>query len=88
MRPEIPAHFEQSYQRLLNCLKLGGLQPKTIELYSHGVRRAGAYFDYQIDALTKHQIDRLFCAYHRHTILACIQTRFVWVEVLLCQGVG
>lgn len=60
MRPEIPAHFEQSYQRLLNCLKLGGLQPKTIALYSHGVRRAGAYFDYRIDALTKHPLTDYF----------------------------
>lgn len=60
MRLEIPAHFEQSYQRLLNCLKLGGLQPKTIELYSHGVRRAGTFFDYQIDALTKHQLTDYF----------------------------
>lgn len=60
MKPQIPAHFAQSYQRLLNCLKLGGLQPKTIELYSHGVRRAGAYFDYQIDELTKLQLTEYF----------------------------
>lgn len=58
--PHIPAHFESNYQRLLNSLKLGGLQPKTIELYSHGVRRAGAYFDYQIDDLTKHQLTDYF----------------------------
>ena len=34
--PHIPAHFELNYQRLLNSLKLGGMQPKTIALYSHG----------------------------------------------------
>ena len=60
MTPQIPAHFEQNYQHLLSCLKLGGLQPKTIALYSHGVRRAGAYFDYQIDALTRRQLTDYF----------------------------
>ncbi len=58
--PPIPAHFEQSYQRLLNCLKLAGMQPKTIALYSHGVRRAGAYFDYRIGALSKPQLTDYF----------------------------
>ena len=58
--PQIPSHFEQNYQRLLNCLKLGGMQPKTIELYSHGVRRAGAYFDYRIDGLSKPQLTDYF----------------------------
>lgn len=60
MTPQIPAHFEQSYQRLLNCLKLAGMQPKTIELYSRGVRRAGTYFDYRIDDLTKLQLTEYF----------------------------
>ena len=58
--PPIPAHFEPNYQRLLNCLKLGGMQPKTIELYSHGVRRAAVYFDYRIDDLTKPQLTEYF----------------------------
>ena len=60
MKPQIPAHFQQNHQRLLNCLKLGGMQPKTIALYSHGVRRAGAYFDYRIDDLTKPQLTDYF----------------------------
>lgn len=60
MTPHIPDQFESNYQRLLNCLKLGGLQPKTIELYSHGVRRAGAYFNYQIDDLTRLQLTEYF----------------------------
>ena len=34
MTPKIPAHFQQNYQRLLNCLKLAGMQPKTVALYS------------------------------------------------------
>jgi len=56
----IPTHFEPNYQRLLNCLKLGGMQPKTIELYSRGVRRAGAYFDYCIDDLSRLQLTDYF----------------------------
>ena len=60
LSPHIPAHFEPNHQRLLNCLKLGGMQPKTIELYSHGVRRAAAYFDYRIDDLTKLQLTDYF----------------------------
>ena len=64
MKPQIPArisaHFESNYQRLLNSMKLGGLQPKTIALYSHGVRRAAAYFNDQIDDLTKPQLTDYF----------------------------
>jgi site-specific recombinase XerD len=60
MTQQIPAHFETNHQRLLNCLKLAGMQPKTIELYSHGVRRAAAYFDYRIDDLTKPQLTEYF----------------------------
>ena len=60
MTPHIPVHFEPNHQRLLNCLKLGGLQPKTVELYSHGVRRAAAYFNDQIDDLTKPQLTEYF----------------------------
>jgi site-specific recombinase XerD len=60
MKPQIPAHFESNFQRLLKCLKLGGLQPKTIELYSHGVRRAAAYFNDQIDDLTRIQLTDYF----------------------------
>lgn len=60
MTPQIPVHFKQNYQRLLKCLRLGGLQPKTIKVYSNGVRRAGAYFDYRIDKLTKLQLTDYF----------------------------
>ncbi|NDU91616.1 MAG: tyrosine-type recombinase/integrase [Ferrovum sp.] len=60
MTPQIPVHFEQNYQRLLKCLRLGGLQPKTIKVYANGVCRAGAYFDYRIDELTKLQLTDYF----------------------------
>lgn len=56
MTPEFPSHFACNYQCLLNRLKLHGMQPKTIALYSHGVRRAEDYFDYRIDDLTKLQL--------------------------------
>ena len=36
------------------------MQPKTIALYSHGVRRAGEYFDYRIDDLTRLQLTDYF----------------------------
>ena len=36
------------------------MQPKTIALYSHGVRRAGDYFDYRIDDLTRLQLTDYF----------------------------
>lgn len=58
--PHLPAHFETNYRRLLNCLKLGGMQPKTIELYSRGIRRACVYFNDQIDDLTKPQLTNYF----------------------------
>jgi len=33
--------FNTYYQKHLKCLKLGGLQPKTIEAYSRAIRRIG-----------------------------------------------
>ena len=60
MKPQFTPHFEQNYQRHLKCLKLNGMQPKTIEAYSHAVRRAGEYFEYEIDALTQHQLSDYF----------------------------
>lgn len=36
------------------------MQPKTIEAYSLAVRRAGEYFEYQIDALTEQQLTGYF----------------------------
>ncbi len=60
MAPHIPDQFESNYQCLLKCLKLAGMQPKTIELYSRGIRRAGVYFGYQIDALSKPQLTHYF----------------------------
>lgn len=57
---EIPDSFAQNYERLLKRLKLRGMQPKTIESYSHGVRRAAAHFNYRIDDLNKGQLTDYF----------------------------
>jgi integrase/recombinase XerD len=60
IKPQFPADFEKNYQTHLKRLELNGMQPKTIEAYSHAVRRAGKYFDYQIDALTEDQFTEYF----------------------------
>ena len=60
MTSEFPAQFACNYHCLLNRLKLHGMQPKTIALYSHGVRRARGYFDYRIDDLTRLQLTDYF----------------------------
>lgn len=48
--------FNKLYQKHLKCLKLAGLQPKTIEAYSRAIRRIGNYFDCRIDHLTLDQL--------------------------------
>lgn len=60
IKPQIPPDFEQNYQTHLKRLKLNGMQPKTIEAYSHAVRRAGKYFHYRINALTVSQLTEYF----------------------------
>ena len=60
MKHEFPQPFAQNYECLLKRLKLRGMQSKTIESYSHGVRRAAAHFDYQIDDLNKNQLTDYF----------------------------
>jgi integrase/recombinase XerD len=53
--PEDP-QFSEYYQKHLKCLKLAGMQPKTIEAYSRAIRRIGNYFDCRIDNLTNDQL--------------------------------
>ena len=48
--------FNKYYRKHQKCLKLGGLQPKTIEAYSRAIRRIGNYFDSRIDSLTSDQL--------------------------------
>lgn len=55
MTPSSYANFKQNYQTHLNHLKLKGLQPKTIEAYTHAIRRI-EYFNEQIDNLSEQQL--------------------------------
>jgi integrase/recombinase XerD len=48
--------FNKYYSTHCKYLKLKGLQPKTIEAYSRGIRRIGNYFDARIDNLTTDQL--------------------------------
>jgi site-specific recombinase XerD len=52
--------FGRLYQSHLKHLKLKGLQPKTIDAYARAIRRAGAYFDRRIEALTEAQLADYF----------------------------
>ena len=48
--------FKHDYETLLQYLRLKGLQPKTIEAYSRGMRRIGLYFDLQVTDLSEQQL--------------------------------
>jgi integrase/recombinase XerD len=37
-------------------MALRGLSPKTVALYSHGVRRAAGYFGFEMDNLSREQL--------------------------------
>ena len=45
MNPTEQARFNILYERLLQALKLQGMQPKTIAAYSRAVRRVADFFD-------------------------------------------
>lgn len=53
LSPVAATNFDSNYLLHQKHLKLKGLQPKTIEAYSRAIRRAGDYFDHQIDHLTE-----------------------------------
>lgn len=53
--PDDP-HFNKYYRKHLKYLKLGGMQPKTIEAYSRAIRRIGNYFNCRINNLTTDQL--------------------------------
>lgn len=60
MEPTPACSFEQRYQTHLQHLQLKGLQPKTVDAYARAIRRMGAYFDHQIDALSPAQLTDYF----------------------------
>ncbi len=61
--PEIAGHraeFDRQYSSLLQHLRLKGMQRKTIEAYSHGIRRLGERFGWRIEALSDAQLAEHF----------------------------
>lgn len=56
MTPSTHEQFNHNYSRHCKRLKLHGFQPKTIDAYSRAIRRIGAYFDFQIEALSQDQL--------------------------------
>ncbi len=48
--------FDSDYKKHFNCLKLNGLQPKTIDAYLRAIRRIGNYFNCQINDLSPDQL--------------------------------
>jgi integrase/recombinase XerD len=54
------AIFKQNYQTHLKHLRLKGLQSKTIDAYARAIRRAGEYFDHQINDLSEAQLTNYF----------------------------
>lgn len=58
-KPNDP-QFNKYYRKHLKCLKLAGLQPKTIEAYARVIRRIGNYFDCRVENLTLDQLLNYF----------------------------
>lgn len=56
MTPSTDSKFNHYYTLHCKHLMLKGLQPKTIEAYSHAIRRIGAHFHYEIEALSEEQL--------------------------------
>ena len=60
MKSEPNDRFKQNYEAHRKHLRLKGLQPATIRAYSRAIEHVGAYFGYQIDALTPEQLTDYF----------------------------
>jgi len=56
MKPSIESKYNHYYSLHCKHLKLKGLQPKTIEAYSRGIRRIADYFDGHLDDLSQEQL--------------------------------
>ena len=44
IKPPFPPEFQQNYDIHRKRLTLNGMRPKTIEAYTHALRRAASYF--------------------------------------------
>jgi hypothetical protein len=53
MTPSIESKYNHYYSQHCKHLKLQGLQPKTIEAYSRGIRRIADYFNGHLDDLLR-----------------------------------
>ncbi len=60
MTPSIESKYNHYYSLHCKHLKLQGLQPKTIEAYSRGIRRISEYFDGHLDDLSQEQLLNYF----------------------------
>ncbi len=60
MKSSAKRTFDRHFKQLQQHLHLKGLQPKTIAAYERGVRRMGAYFDYDIVVLDEQQLLEYF----------------------------
>ncbi len=56
MTSSIKSKYNHYYSQHCKHLKLQGLQPKTIEAYSRGIRRIADYFDGHLDDLSQDQL--------------------------------
>ena len=56
MTPSIESKYNHYYSQHCKHLKLQGLQPKTIEAYSRGIRRIADYFNGHLGDLTQDQL--------------------------------
>ena len=62
MNSKEQARFNKLYQQHLTELKLQGLAPKTVDAYSHAVRRIAGFFDCCPDRLCADQLKTYFAS--------------------------
>ncbi len=76
-------NFKYDYQTLLQHLRLKGLQPKTIEAYSRGIRRIGLYFEHQVYDLSEQQLTDYFSNLLSTHSWSAVKLGPVWPQILL-----
>ena len=54
MKTSFPAQFNHQYEQHYKHLRLKGLQPKTIDTYSHAIRRMGESISWNRRSLTEY----------------------------------
>ncbi len=74
-------HFDKHYQQLLKCLKLQGKADKTIDAYSHAIRRVVQHFDCLPEVLTPDNLKDYFTA-----LVESHSWSTVKIDRLVCTG--